>query len=862
MAFKIRHTQKAIQSTPEELIRDLRGKQIQGLLSHQADIIRDYIAKALNASDVAFQLPTGSGKTLVGLLIGEWRRRKYNEQVLYLCPTNQLVNQVVEQSIEKYGIDAISFTGPKSEYTHDIVNFYLNAEKIAITSYSALFNIKPFFEEPDLIILDDIHTSENYIASNWSLNIDKYNQRTKALFDTIVSLLRDSISPVQYQALITESDERLDFMRVDKLSTPAFNQIIPGLYSIIDQYPDKDTNLNLSWQTIKNNLNACHFYYTSCSVLIRPIIPPTKSFAPFNNAKQRIYMSATLGEGGDLERLTGREDIYRLKVPEGWDRQGIGRRYFIFPERSLDEKNVKSFIEKAIFICKRALILVPDFKTADKISRSIQEVIGCPIYDASQIESSKKEFIKCERAVAVVANRYDGIDLIDDECRLLIINEIARATNLQERFFVSRMGAVALLNDRILTRIMQAIGRCTRSATDYAVVIVIGQELLSFFFKQNRRKLLHPELQAELEFGIDQSKSMTVDQFMDNIKVFLTQDKKWQEVDQDIIELRNTKSQHKMPGTDDLINAVKYEVRYQNALWNGDYLGALEQAKNVLTFVVNDNLRGYRALWLYLAGASAWLCTNKGIVNKEYESRELFKKAADAAQTLDWLFQLGDVMPVEVRKVSEQSLCLIERMELEIERLGTINNSKFESYVSEIVTGFNANNSKLFENAHVLLGKLLGYNAGNKNVSGAPDPWWLANDKYGFVFEDNSEAKDTSSICITKARQAATHTEWIKKHLRLPKDSEILSVLITPSKTVLMDSIAFLDNVYIWNLDEFKKWSLNAIGIIRNLRGKYPGQADLVWREGALQQYLHNNIDPIKLVNELKKNPANKLLTK
>ena len=52
-------------------------------------------------------------------------------------------------------------------------------------------------------------------------------------------------------------------------------------------------------------------------------------------------MSATLGAGGDLERLAGRPKIVRLASPDGWDRQGIGRRFFIFPEKSLDEEATK-----------------------------------------------------------------------------------------------------------------------------------------------------------------------------------------------------------------------------------------------------------------------------------------------------------------------------------------------------------------------------------------------------------------------------------------------------------------------------------------------------------------------------------------
>jgi superfamily II DNA or RNA helicase len=47
--------------------------------------MQKYVAEAQSAADVALQLPTGSGKTLVGLLIGEWLRRKNREPVVFLC---------------------------------------------------------------------------------------------------------------------------------------------------------------------------------------------------------------------------------------------------------------------------------------------------------------------------------------------------------------------------------------------------------------------------------------------------------------------------------------------------------------------------------------------------------------------------------------------------------------------------------------------------------------------------------------------------------------------------------------------------------------------------------------------------------
>src|SRR5215467_8119372 len=101
MAFKKETPPEAVPDNPEKILLELPRRKIPGVLLHQGQMMQKYVAQALTAQDVALQLPTGSGKTLVGLLIGEWLRRKNQERVVYLCPTIQLVNQVVEQAKQK-----------------------------------------------------------------------------------------------------------------------------------------------------------------------------------------------------------------------------------------------------------------------------------------------------------------------------------------------------------------------------------------------------------------------------------------------------------------------------------------------------------------------------------------------------------------------------------------------------------------------------------------------------------------------------------------------------------------------------------------------------------------------------------------
>ena len=98
MAFKKQTNVTLSVTTPESMLHDIRTKKIEGPLARQADVWREYTDKALEKPDVAIRLPTGSGKTLVGIVLAEWRRRKFQDRVVYLCPTNQLVHQVVKQA--------------------------------------------------------------------------------------------------------------------------------------------------------------------------------------------------------------------------------------------------------------------------------------------------------------------------------------------------------------------------------------------------------------------------------------------------------------------------------------------------------------------------------------------------------------------------------------------------------------------------------------------------------------------------------------------------------------------------------------------------------------------------------------------
>ncbi|MBN9662256.1 MAG: DEAD/DEAH box helicase [Acidobacteria bacterium] len=846
MPFKLPEKKPVVPDDPEALFRDLRKKTVPGLLSHQADVLRSYIAVHTKHPDIALQLPTGSGKTLVGLLIAEWRRRKYGERVVYLCPTRQLANQVAHQASTKYGIDLYTFTGSRAQYDPGAAADWQNAEAVGVTTYSSLFNTNPFFEDPHLIILDDAHSAENYVSAFWSLLIDKSHPEHEAAFAALTGVVSRFLPPSDRSRLTGRAKSPADRQWVEILPTPAFQSSTPEIIALLDEHTASSA-LKHPWSLIRDSLHACHLYISRLSILIRPLIPPSNTHAPFAGATQRVYMSATLGAGGDLERVTGRQPIHKIPVPTGWDKQGIGRRFFLFPKRTLDDAETEQFALDTIKLSGRALYLVPDDNAAEKMRKAIASNLACPVFDASQIEASKAPFVQSEKAVAVVANRYDGIDLVDDDCRLLLADGLPGGANLQEKFFVLRVTAQLLLDDRILTRLVQGFGRCTRSPNDYAAVIVLGESLSSYLFKKERREFFHPEIQAELEFGLEQSKGVSAAAMLDNLQHFFAQDADWDAADKAIVALRAGMTQKTLAATQELADATAAELSYQYALWNGDYPRALEHCRTIIGKLNHPDLRGYRALWLYLAGSSAWLAHRNGQLDTDEIAKDYFRKAQAAAPVLRWLAGLGTekAEPSRDIPVEPRLIAIVERLETVFESMGTVHDRKYDAEESAIL-GLLLQNSdgKAFEHGHKRLGDFLGYSAGNSSEEAAPDPWWIADDSLCLVFEDHAEGKPETVFSVAKARQAALHPQWLRNKFPDLAGTEIIPVLITPCTRTTEGAIPFLKEVRCWPLDEFRSWAKSALQALRDLRRDFPGAGNLFWRTDAVEKLKTARIAP------------------
>ena len=416
-----------------------------------------------------------------------------------------------------------------------------------------------------------------------------------------------------------------------------------------------------------------------------------------------------------------------------------------------------------------------------------------------------------------MAARFDGIDFPNEDCRLLCLDGLPKAANAQERFLMSKMGASALLNERMQTRILQAAGRCTRALQD-------------------------PELQAELSFGVRQSKGVASEDLLHYFKSFLANDESWEDANSDIVGEASDCFQEPYPAMDELQAVVHKEIEYQRAVWSQNHERALRCARAIVSILNARSLTGYRALWHYLAGSAARKLSAKAGDAFDKTAREQFGAALEAAPNVPWLIELTRsdfVASTTVVEHSVDDISQVERLESALLAMGTVHDKKFEMRAKAILDGLGE--YKTFEEAQRLLGELLGFVTGNGKGDAAPDPWWLGNTK-GIVFEDHAKGAASTVFGATKAKQAAGHPGWLREYCPEANGLDVNAVLVTPCTVAGKGAKPALQEVRYWALDDFLVWSTEALNVMRKLRASLPQEGDLYWREDAAEKLADANL--------------------
>jgi hypothetical protein len=775
MPFVMRRGDADRPESPEALFRSLRpvDRTIRDLLLRQGDALRAYAQLAADETDVAVELPTGGGKTLVGLLIAEWRRRALNHRVAYLCPNVQLVRQVAAKA-ESYGLDVVTLVRAQAEWAPLDFNRFQRGQAVAIAGYYQVFNSNPRLNSAQTLILDDAHAAEQAVASNWSIEATPPSLLFRALAAILAPYLPEGLA----RLLDRENDDPFDPGEVAMVPPEAMAQVAGDLERALAEYATDRRDPNAySKAMLGTAIGRCVGFVAANRVLIRPLIPPTSEHPPFADAQQRIYMSATLGAAGELQRAFGVPRITRISGTAE-DNRGFGRRFFVMPHAArvaADEITAQAIAEAG-----RAVILAPSNYEAQEACSGL--VPGATtVVNGDEVEESFEPFVNQQTAVLLLTNRYDGIDLPDDACRLLVLSGLPAFAHLQERFIMDSLGARRVLSERIRTRVQQGSGRATRNARDFAAVIIRGAALTDFLARDEELKALAPQLQAEIEFGFNNSESPDVD-LLELLRSFWTQDADWQNAEHALVADTADRQRHVSASDQALANSAEKEVMCWRAVFVDDLPRAVALAQEVTDLLIGgDELRPYRALWFYLASCWAFQLARTDPGRWQAQARVLQHEARGCASALRWTPRWV-AEPLETDP--HQAPAGRGELGAKVMRSLGIRGGRFEEHLHRTADLLASDTASEFEEGLKLLGCLLGFEAVRPNGQADPDGAWRDSTTAWLIFEAKTEERADTPLSAETIRQAATHQDWIKNVQGWEPADDAITIIVSPKTNV------------------------------------------------------------------------------
>ncbi len=444
--------------------------------------------------DVIVKLHTGQGKTLVGLLMLQARINEGMGPAVYLCPNNFLIEQTCEQA-RQFGIST-------SKAEPDLPESFLNGERLLVTSVQKLFNgltkfgINRNSVNVGTLLMDDAHACADSIREACQIKIpveEPAYQQIRALFANeleqqgvgtyadIFNGKRDALLPVPYWAW---RDRESD------------------VAAILSGSADR-ASVKFAWPLIRNMLKHCQCIVSGTAIEIEPYVAPLEAFGSYWRAQHRVFMSATVTDDAFLIKglQLAPETIVK---PLGYERERwSGEKMVLLPsviDESLDRQSLVAAFAAPNGARKYGVVaLATAFaRTADwegyKAKVATRDSLWADV-DALRKGSFEKTL--------VLVNRYDGIDLPDDSCRILIFDGKPYSESLIDSYQEScRLESDATLM-RVIRTVEQGMGRSVRGEKDYSVIIVLGSDLTRLLRDRHSRTYLSSQMAAQIEIGLE-----------------------------------------------------------------------------------------------------------------------------------------------------------------------------------------------------------------------------------------------------------------------------------------------------------------------------------------------------------------------
>ena len=397
----------------------------------QEEVLHNWHQKR-DKSEVLVKMNTGSGKTLVSLMMLYSKLVEGIGTAVYVCPDKYLLDQAKDQAL-LYGIPICEITAD-NQFPAD----FLNCKSILLCNFHKLFNAKSIFSRDNIeigaIVIDDAHSCVDIARQNTTIEIEN----THEIFTRLVKLFEKELkrqAPGSYRSLI-EGDPYAKILKV-----PYWNWFDKKdeVLDILTEFSDSD-QLKFKWQMISDSLDSFDCYIGPKGLEISPMIVPFESNKSFSEAKFKYILSATFEDQIDLIKDFGISENSVLEAIVPRNRKDVGQRLILAPKRfdpRIADNQIRKLCVEIASENINVVVLVPSYEKSN-----IWKEYGAIILNEGDITTNIENLKSSSGGLYVLVNRYDGIDLKGDMCRLLVIDGYPQFSSYSDLYKEMRVDSI------------------------------------------------------------------------------------------------------------------------------------------------------------------------------------------------------------------------------------------------------------------------------------------------------------------------------------------------------------------------------------------------------------------------------------
>ena len=475
---------------PREIFAALPSKdpkKYKYLRDVQAEVLDQWHSRR-TTKDVRLKMNTGGGKTLVGLLMLKSCLNEGQGPVVYVAPTPYLASQVEKEAA---ALGLAFENDPRAPAVG-------RGKAILITHIHVLLNGKSKFgvgtEEIPIgsFVLDDAHACLSTAEQQFTLKVLASNP----VYDELFQLFRPDLEAQSSMGLIEL--EQQDPSKLMLVPFWAWLDKVKKTEGILNTLRD-ERNAKFTWPLLHNHLRQCRCVFGAGQVEISPRCLPVEVIPSFVRAKRRVFMSATFADDSvlvtDFDATPA--DIKVAIAPTS--ASDIGDRMILVPQAldpTIADEDIRGF---AAGWAKHlnVVVIVPSAHRAETFWGGVANLT----LTADNLESGVEQLKNGRVGLVVIVNKYDGIDLPDEACRLLILDGIPDARRSIDQVEQSQLHGTPLQVGKAMQVIEQGMGRGVRANDDYCVVLLMGRSLTGHLFTRNGVEQLTPATRAQFDLS-------------------------------------------------------------------------------------------------------------------------------------------------------------------------------------------------------------------------------------------------------------------------------------------------------------------------------------------------------------------------